>query len=1152
MNKIYKLVWHTSKRQWVVVSELAKKGKTKSTKLLAVTALASLSANVLAGPCSFNSNFQIIVDGNQCELSENSYTGVQIPGKDNKVIAVDNGGKLTFNPFANNVTITSKNQNHALVIGTTEPYPKQNPINNRPNLGGTVTVEGDLTINLNAQTLPPDDTKKQYRPSSILLGDNSELLVNGNLNINHTDFWPDKNDQSQTEFETGAPIDVSLTNANSSRLTVRGITTIKSNGDGIRNGSEMNSTQLGGILNFEKNVDIQANYVGLKNSAGTTTFHENLNIDVKEGKGIAQTSGSIIIKGDLDVVSNKLGNAGHNSIDIYGGEIKVDGITKIESYGTGNQRYASATSLYVSGQGKVSFGSELNATTNSTNANNTDTGNGDVIKLQDQGEINLADKTILTAKDSGNGITMGGQGRLNLNRETTIFTEKGDGININGGTINSDKAVQLTISSNANNGNLIKVRSGNVSLARNTTLNAKHSTHGINVEDGTVNLNKQTTITTQSGCGIYISGGNIIAADDSQLDINTAESTAIYQTGGNLILKNTNIKSPQNYKAVILDGGSLSNLGILAIESKTDTAAIHSTVESGKTAVFNNAGTLDTSKIDNIQSIISHDKTGTLEINNTTTGVLNSDNGNIFTNTSTGTIVANNAGKLSGKIDTGKGIVNLNNSGLWETTEYSKLTNVTNAGTIHFKHPITANRSSSEFFTIDIDGDYVGHEGTLKMHTIWNASDDENGSSSNSDVLNIAGTAKGTTTIVQVSADGTERIIDGNVKQIEKSLDSISVVNVANSGTDIAFTGKAQTTGLTEVQLAKRTVDNRDEYYWTMKAKTKSQAETNKTIYADSVAGYTLMPSVNFEQGFTTLANLRERRGDLYCLDCANDNSQNTWARIFGKNQKQDGKERLKFDTNIFGLQIGHDFSITPLDNNGLNLLGGYISYSKAKTDFSDKYRAKDGIITSNKKTGKGESDNFSLGITNTYYTGGGTYVDLVGQLSYLRNKYNARTGKNPSTQAGWGIALSAEVGHSFPLNGTSWSIEPQTQLIYQYLKLDSFKDNVRHVDQNNPDTLRGRVGLMIAYNANDNESRSTSIYAIGNILHDFYSPDDVKIGHDKINEKFNKTWGEIGLGLNIPVTSQSELYGDIRSEHNFGGSKRQSFRGDIGLKVNW
>lgn len=1157
MNKVYKIVWHTSKRQWVVVSELAKKGKTKSIKLLAVTALATLSANTMASPCTASDPTKINISGSSCELNEDSYTGTETKGKDNKVISVDNGGKVTFKPTSGKVTITSQNQNHALVIGTAEPYPGQSPVNNRPSSGGVITVDGDLSINVSAKTMPPDETKKQYRPSSILIGDNSELIVNGKLNINHSNHWADKNDQNQAEYGTGAPIDVSLANAHSAKIIVKDETNIKSDGDGIRNGSEQNNTQFGGDLNFKKDVEIEANYIGLKNSAGNIIFDENLNISIERGKAIVQTSGLIHAKGDLNLKSSIL-EGNYNSMDIYGGEIKIDGTTNIDSHGSGDQWYASGTSLYVSGNSKVTFGSELNATTHGEGKpEHKNAGIGDVIKIQNEGEVSLATKTLFNAEGSGNGINMSQKSKLNLNQETIINTKEGDGINIDGGTISSDKANLLAITTNGK-GNAINMRDGIVNLAANTTLTTNDTGHGIKISNGTLNLNKQTTIHANDGNGIHVEGGNIIAAEDSQLDIIASEAKAIYLSDGTLMLKDTNITKNNAGTAIELAGGTLSNLGKLTFEKADDKAALHSTVQLGQIATFNNSGSLDISKVNNIEAIIQHDGTGTLQINNTKNGILASDSGNIFTNTSTGTIVANNAGILSGKIETSDGIINLNNTGVWETTEHSKLTNVTNSGTIHFKHLPSLVRNTSEFFTIDITGDYVGQNGVVKMHTVWNAPSGESEANSESDVLNIAGTAKGITTIIPVSNDGTEKIIDGDVQEVEKLINTIPVVNVANSGAEVAFIGTAQTTGATEVQLAKRTVDNHDEYFWTTQIKSDTgnvaamNAKSNIAIYADAVAGYTLMPSVNFEQGFSSLANLRERRGDIYCLNCATDNNQNTWARIFGKHQKQDGKTRLNLNTNIYGLQIGHDFLVTPTGNNGLSLLGGYISYTRANTDFSDRYHARNAIVIGNKKTGKGESDSFSLGITNTYYSGTGTYIDLVGQLSYLRNKYNAQTGKNPSTQDGWGVALSAETGHSIPLNDTNWSIEPQAQLIYQMVKLNKFTDRVRHVDQNNQDTLRGRVSLMLSYNELDKEGQNTSVYAIGNIWHDFLNPDEVKIGRDKISEKFNKTWGEIGLGLNIPVTNQSELYSDIRYEHNFSGSKRQSFRGNIGLKINW
>ena len=323
-------------------------------------------------------------------------------------------------------------------------------------------------------------------------------------------------------------------------------------------------------------------------------------------------------------------------------------------------------------------------------------------------------------------------------------------------------------------------------------------------------------------------------------------------------------------------------------------------------------------------------------------------------------------------------------------------------------------------------------------------------------------------------------------------------------------------------------------------------------IYADAVAGYTLLPRVNLEQGFASLGNLRERRGNTNCQNCGTDGHLKTWVRSFGKHQKLDGQERLNLDTKIYGVQFGHDFWVKQTDTNGINVLGSYLSYSRADTDFSDKYHARNGIIISDKKTGKAKSDSISLGLTNTYYSGNGTYLDLVGQLSYLRNKYTARTGYNPDSQNGWSMAMSAEAGHSFALGNTSWSLEPQLQLIYQYQNLDTINDGIRDIDQNTQDALRGRVGMRLSYEAANKSGQSTNIYTLANIWHDFNSPSHTNIGYASYSEKTNETWGEFGIGLQLPIGRASQIYGDVRYEHNFGHNKRHSYSGNIGLKVQW
>ncbi|MCX8744147.1 autotransporter outer membrane beta-barrel domain-containing protein [Snodgrassella sp. B3882] len=733
------------------------------------------------------------------------------------------------------------------------------------------------------------------------------------------------------------------------------------------------------------------------------------------------------------------------------------------------------------------------------------------------------------------------------------------------------------------------------------TVELGHSSDTMEVKGNT------TLITNNGNTGDGTDGlrnwGNIVFGGNLNIDIQN-KGIAIATYGGNITLKkDTHIKyafdNPISFKydsTFVPDSERLiSNYGTITLDSPSTNAAVFNNVPTGTKSTFINednanfyAGRRDAFVNAGDGSLIIHNKAGsTIEsidaniLNNTANGTIvatnngsllghiHADKGVINLNNNKdgsllghidanqGTINLTNHGQITGKIDSGDGIIDLNNTGIWESTEHSTLTNVTNAGTILFKHPPAITRSTATLFNLDITGNYVGNNGFVKMHTVWNAPGDELGGNSQSDVLNIAGTATGNTTIIPVSANGTENIIDGNVKQVKKIINTIPVVNVAQSSADVAFTGTAKTTGATEAQLKKRTTDEgKDEYYWSITADTTGpdkpvkpvKPEKPKLIYADAVAGYILMPRVNLEQGFVSLATLRQRRGDTF----VEDGKGRTWARTFGKHQKQDGKTRLNLDTDIYGLQIGHDFWNSQTANNGLNLLGGYLSYSRANTDFSDQYHAKNGLIIADKKTGKGKSDNISLGLTNTFYAANGTYIDLVGQLSYLHNKYTANTGYNPDSQDGWGMALSAEVGRSIPIRNSNWSIEPQAQLVYQYLNLDSFNDGIRYIDQNNPDALRGRVGLALSYQTAGKSGQSTSIYTIGNIWHDFINPNHVSIGRDSVREKFNNTWGELGVGVQIPVAKQSNIYADVRYEHNFGSSKHQSFQGHLGLKVNW
>ncbi|WGB82178.1 autotransporter outer membrane beta-barrel domain-containing protein (plasmid) [Escherichia coli] len=515
---------------------------------------------------------------------------------------------------------------------------------------------------------------------------------------------------------------------------------------------------------------------------------------------------------------------------------------------------------------------------------------------------------------------------------------------------------------------------------------------------------------------------------------------------------------------------------------------------------------------------------------------------------------------------------------LSDTTESATVKgNLINAGTIDLT------RQSSPSQTLSVTGNYTGSNGLLRMNTVWNAPGDALGGNSQSDLLDITGTASGNTTVIPVSKDGRENVIDGDVRQVNHVINTVPVVKVRTPGEERAFTGTASTTGVSEVQLAKRTSNGVDEYFWTATAvetRDESPQTNNGTqtdsgtpvspvmpsdkgtsgpqIYNSAVAGYVSMPRVNMEQGYSTVATLHERRGENMALtwNAATPADGQTWGRLLGEHLKQDGKTRLDVHTDTYGFQFGHDFRITRDEDGAQRLTGGYVAYTRSDSSFYDRYRAEHGVISGDKYAGKGKSEAWSLGVTDTYYTAGGSYLDLVGQFSYLRNHYESRDNVKVS-QNGWSGLLSAEAGHPFVLSGTDtgpgWLLEPQAQLAYQYVSLQKFSDGVRDVDQNGQSGLRGRVGARLAWNAQKGAERGTgTFYTLANLNHDFVKPGHVDIGRDSVREKYASTWMETGVGMQLPTGPSGYLYTEARYEKELGHTQRDGWQGTFGYKYTW
>ncbi|MCO6505322.1 MAG: ESPR domain-containing protein, partial [Snodgrassella sp.] len=133
MNKVYKIVWHALKRQWVVVSELAKKGKTKSIKLLALAALASLSSVVMA--VCYNTGHHFTANlGSSCTLPSSINNGIPSNFHDDHVVVVNTGAKASS---SGDINISSVGSNNALIIGT---HTRDDEALAEATIGGNLTI----------------------------------------------------------------------------------------------------------------------------------------------------------------------------------------------------------------------------------------------------------------------------------------------------------------------------------------------------------------------------------------------------------------------------------------------------------------------------------------------------------------------------------------------------------------------------------------------------------------------------------------------------------------------------------------------------------------------------------------------------------------------------------------------------------------------------------------------------------------------------------------------------------------------------------------------------------------------------------------------------------------------------------------------------
>jgi len=321
-------------------------------------------------------------------------------------------------------------------------------------------------------------------------------------------------------------------------------------------------------------------------------------------------------------------------------------------------------------------------------------------------------------------------------------------------------------------------------------------------------------------------------------------------------------------------------------------------------------------------------------------------------------------------------------------------------------------------------------------------------------------------------------------------------------------------------------------------------------LYRPAVAGYLVAGSLYNQMGLGLMGRLHERvpTGGDDASDAGHDSQ--VWVRTGGNSLSQSGKARFGSDGRQAFVQLGKDLARSRHADGGGSRSGFMLTASRVDADFEDRVRPRAGRSA---RAGDMRGSILALGGFHTRRFANRAYLDVVAQAERLDSRYQDAYGVRART-GGWGLGLSLEVGRPFALGASGWLIEPQAQLSWHRVDLDSFEDGISRIDPEGNDLLRGRVGVRLVSDAGPAPSREPRLWLGADLLHEIRANDAaLRVDDHLIEEELTASWMEVGAGAEWPIAPQATLYGHLKYQRQaFDDEPLSGLSAAVGLRTVW
>ena len=206
---------------------------------------------------------------------------------------------------------------------------------------------------------------------------------------------------------------------------------------------------------------------------------------------------------------------------------------------------------------------------------------------------------------------------------------------------------------------------------------------------------------------------------------------------------------------------------------------------------------------------------------------------------------------------------------------------------------------------------------------------------------------------------------------------------------------------------------------------------------------------------------------------------------------------------------------------------------------------------------GSGDLSSTGVGVYASWLGSKGHYIDVIARGSKLTNDFKLVDLSGNAAKADydtWAYGISAEYGYRQNLNA-GWFVEPQAELSLGHLgSADYTTSNEVSVKQDSVNSAVVRLGFLGGKEFTIGGHPSND-YVKASALHDFGGNGGATgyYGNDSLalqTGDLTGTWYEIGLGANLGIAKNSNLYFDALK--TFGGNLRTDWQFNAGLRFTF